>query len=161
MEAKPVWCPHHFYGWSIYSLQSDTSIGNETVLYHLSLWAKSRSRQKTTLGSLNSTSERYGRGLVYPWGFQLSPPPRRQNGGTNIQAAGIKPFEDCINTCEVQQMRSTCAYFTWTNKIIWIRIDRALVNTLWYDPFDFSQVIYMANSLSNHTALIIDTPSCP
>ncbi|KAJ8427433.1 hypothetical protein Cgig2_005277 [Carnegiea gigantea] len=41
------------------------------------------------------------------------------------------------------------------------RIDRALVNTLWYDQFDFSQVIYMANSLSNHTALIIDTPSYP
>ncbi|KAJ8419838.1 hypothetical protein Cgig2_030549 [Carnegiea gigantea] len=58
-------------------------------------------------------------------------------------------------------MRSIGPYFTWTNRTIWTRIDRALVNTLWYDQFDFSQVIYLANSLSDHTALIIDTPNCP
>ena len=51
-------------------------------------------------------------------------------GGINIQAAEIKPFKDCISTCEVQEMRSISPYFTWTNKTIWTRIDRALVNTL-------------------------------
>jgi len=32
--------------------------------------------------------------------------------GTNIQAAEIKPFEEYINTCEVQELRSTGPYFT-------------------------------------------------
>ena len=40
-------------------------------------------------------------------------------------------------------------------------MDRAFVNALWYDVFDFSQVVYMANSLSDHSAVIIDTPKCP
>ena len=33
-------------------------------------------------------------------------------GGTDIHAAEIKPFEDCINTCEVQELRSVGLYFT-------------------------------------------------
>ena len=82
-------------------------------------------------------------------------------GGTEITAAEIRPLNDCINTCEVQELRSIGPYYTWTNKSIWTRIDRAFVNALWYDLFDFCQVIYMANSLSDHTALIIDSPKCP
>jgi len=82
-------------------------------------------------------------------------------GGTDIQAVEIKPFEECINTCEIQELRSVGPYFTWTNKTIWTRIDRVFINALWYDQFDFSQVIDMANSLSDHTAMVIDTPSYP
>jgi len=57
-------------------------------------------------------------------------------------------------------MRSIGPYFTWINKTIWTRMDRAFVNALWYDVFDFSQVVYMANSLSDHSAVVIDTPKC-
>ena len=53
--------------------------------------------------------------------------------GTDIQAAEIQPFEECINICEIQKMRSIGPYFIWTNKTIWIRINRAFVNTPWYD----------------------------
>ena len=98
---------------------------------------------------------------MYPQGFQLCPQARWQKRGAVIQAVETKPFEDCINTCEVHELRSIGPYFTWTNRTIWIRIDRALVNTLWYDQCAFSQVVYMANSSSDHTALIIDTPSYP
>ena len=62
---------------------------------------------------------------------------------------------------EVYELRSIGPYFTWTNRIIWTKIDRALVNTLWYNQYAFSQVVYMANSLSNYIALVMDTPSCP
>ena len=80
-------------------------------------------------------------------------------GGMEIHTDKIKPLNDYINKCEVQELRSIGPYFTWTNKIVWTRIDRAFVNTLWYDLFDFSQVVYMTNSLSDHTALVIDTSS--
>lgn len=52
-------------------------------------------------------------------------------------------------------------YFSWTNKTVWTRINRVFANVYWYDLFGFSQVIYMANSLSDHTTLIIDTSGCP
>ncbi|KAJ8420343.1 LOW QUALITY PROTEIN: hypothetical protein Cgig2_012108 [Carnegiea gigantea] len=81
--------------------------------------------------------------------------------GTEIHAAEIRPLNDCINTCEVQELRSIGPYYTPTNKTVWTRIDRAFINALWYDLFDFSQVIYMANSLSDHIALVIDSPKCP
>ena len=58
-------------------------------------------------------------------------------------------------------MRCSDSYFSWTNKTIWMRIDRAFVNAYWYDQYDFSQAICMANSLSDHTVLIIDSPDCP
>ncbi|KAJ8421597.1 hypothetical protein Cgig2_020786 [Carnegiea gigantea] len=57
-------------------------------------------------------------------------------------------------------MQSKGPHFSWTNKTIWTRIDRVFVNVYWYELFGFSQVIYMANSLSDHAAMIIDTPGC-
>ncbi|KAJ8425576.1 hypothetical protein Cgig2_003074 [Carnegiea gigantea] len=74
-------------------------------------------------------------------------------GGTKIQDYEVKPFMECINSSELQEMRSRGPYFTWTNKTVWARIDRAFISTYWYDHFDFSQVTYMANSLSNRTPM--------
>ena len=82
-------------------------------------------------------------------------------GGTDIQDSEIKSFADCISTCELQEMHCKGPYFSWTNKIIWTRIDRVFVNVYWYDLYGFSQVTYMANVLSDHTALVIDTPGGP
>ncbi|KAJ8419905.1 hypothetical protein Cgig2_028769 [Carnegiea gigantea] len=65
------------------------------------------------------------------------------------------------NVEKIQEMRSGGPYFTWINKIIWTRIDRVFVNAYWYDQFDFSQAIYMANSFSDHRTMVIDTPGYP
>ncbi|KAJ8436727.1 hypothetical protein Cgig2_027398 [Carnegiea gigantea] len=40
-------------------------------------------------------------------------------------------------------------------------MDRVFVNTYWFDHLDFSQVNYMANSLLDHTPMVIDFPGCP
>ncbi|KAJ8419599.1 hypothetical protein Cgig2_000942 [Carnegiea gigantea] len=61
-------------------------------------------------------------------------------GGTDIQDVEIKPFEECINTCEIQQMRSIGRCFTWTNKTIWTRIDRAFTRDYGYLPLVASQL---------------------
>jgi len=53
------------------------------------------------------------------------------------------------------------AFYTWTNKQIWSRIDRALHNSLWLDMFDFTHVSYQAHSLSYHTPIVLDFPVCP
>ncbi|KAJ8419763.1 hypothetical protein Cgig2_030065 [Carnegiea gigantea] len=72
-------------------------------------------------------------------------------GGIEVQLHEIQSFSECITACELHE----------TNTTIWTRIDRAFVNAYWFNPFDFCQVLYIANSLSDHTALVMDFPWCP
>ncbi|KAJ8444130.1 LOW QUALITY PROTEIN: hypothetical protein Cgig2_029905 [Carnegiea gigantea] len=83
--------------------------------------------------------------------------PGDRMGGTDVQFHEIKNFSDCIITCEL----SNGPYYTYTNKTIWTRIDRVLVNTYWYNTFDICQLNYMANSLSDHTAMVLSFPWYP
>ena len=39
-------------------------------------------------------------------------------GGTNIQDAKVRQFEECIRVCDIQEMQSRGSYFSWTNKTI-------------------------------------------
>ncbi|KAJ8420995.1 hypothetical protein Cgig2_023909 [Carnegiea gigantea] len=75
-------------------------------------------------------------------------------GGTEVQLHEVQSLDDCSTKCELQE-------YTWTNKTIWARIDRAFVNAYWYSLFDFCQVIYMVNTLSDHNALVMDFSWCP
>ena len=82
-------------------------------------------------------------------------------GVIEVESHEVKSFRECITICELQEIRSTGPYYTWTNKTVWIRINRALVNAYWLNPFSFSQVTYMPNALLDHTALVVDFPWCP
>ncbi|KAJ8437171.1 hypothetical protein Cgig2_010932 [Carnegiea gigantea] len=53
------------------------------------------------------------------------------------------------------------AFFTWTNKTIWSRIDRALHNELWYEGFAYTHVHCMTQGLSNHTPVTMNFPHFP
>jgi len=55
---------------------------------------------------------------------------RDRIGGTEIQDFEIRPFADCLATCELQELRYRGPYFSWTNKTIWSRIDQVFTNTL-------------------------------
>ena len=82
-------------------------------------------------------------------------------GGTEVKLHEIQSFDECITTCELQEIRSNGPYYTWTNKTIWTRIDRAFVNTFWFNAFDICHLTYMANSLSDYTASVLDFSRCP
>ncbi|KAJ8422406.1 hypothetical protein Cgig2_013226 [Carnegiea gigantea] len=58
-------------------------------------------------------------------------------------------------------MSSSGSYYSWTNKSIWSRIDRAFINSYWHDQFDFTQSRYLAMGLSDHTSLLIHLPTAP
>ncbi|KAJ8419933.1 hypothetical protein Cgig2_011572 [Carnegiea gigantea] len=60
----------------------------------------------------------------------------------------------------LQEFYYVGAFFSWTNKLIWSRTDRALHNGFWYDMFDFTYVTYQAHSLLDHTPIILDFPNC-
>ncbi|KAJ8419273.1 hypothetical protein Cgig2_021084 [Carnegiea gigantea] len=82
-------------------------------------------------------------------------------GGTDIHAHKVRPFADCLTACDLTEMRCRGPYYTWTNKTVWSRIDRVFINPYWCEPFGYSQVSYKANVLSNHTAMVIEPPTCP
>ncbi|KAL9244383.1 hypothetical protein vseg_018163 [Gypsophila vaccaria] len=56
--------------------------------------------------------------------------------GSEVQMAEIEPFRKCVNECDLVDMKSTGAFFTWNNKQsgdhrVFSRIDRVLVNGAW------------------------------
>ncbi|KAJ8419339.1 LOW QUALITY PROTEIN: hypothetical protein Cgig2_024014 [Carnegiea gigantea] len=57
-------------------------------------------------------------------------------------------------------MKWTGAYYSWTNKRVWSRIDRVFTNVLWYETMDYTQAHYLSNSLSNHTPMLVMFQFC-
>ncbi|XP_074305957.1 uncharacterized protein LOC141641186 [Silene latifolia] len=58
--------------------------------------------------------------------------------GKPVKDAEMIPFQDMLDICELQDMKTTGAFFTWTNKQpsetrVFSRIDRVVVNTAWVD----------------------------
>jgi len=52
-------------------------------------------------------------------------------------------------------MRILGAIFNWTNKHIWSKIDRAIINMDFYSLYDFVQAEFMNTRLSNHTPILL------
>ncbi|KAJ8425485.1 hypothetical protein Cgig2_023901 [Carnegiea gigantea] len=76
-------------------------------------------------------------------------------GGGDVLLQDIKDMNEFMDSCEMHEMRSIGPYYSWTNKTIMSRIDRALINEMWSIHFNFTQVRYKANSLSDHTPLVV------
>jgi len=87
--------------------------------------------------------------------------PGERIGGNAVTESEMAAFGDCLAQCGLQEFSYTGAFFMWTNKVIWSRIDRALHNTLWYDIFDFTHVTYQPQGLSDHSPISLDFPTCP
>lgn len=75
--------------------------------------------------------------------------------------ADIRDMRHFMDTNELEELRSMGAYYSWTNKTVYSRIDRALVNVYWHEAFSFTQVRYDNQSLSDHTNLLIKFPDSP
>ncbi|KAJ8426938.1 hypothetical protein Cgig2_012898 [Carnegiea gigantea] len=82
-------------------------------------------------------------------------------GGINVTEGEIKDFAACIQHCGLQEFRFEGAFFTWTNKQVWSRIDRALHNGFWYACHDFTHVHYRPQGPSDHTPIILSFPHYP
>ncbi|KAJ8420904.1 hypothetical protein Cgig2_013561 [Carnegiea gigantea] len=55
----------------------------------------------------------------------------------------------------------TGAYYTWTNKTIWSKIDRVFINDCWHDVFYYTIAKYLSSGLSDHAPVIIQFPDSP
>ena len=82
-------------------------------------------------------------------------------GGDAVTDRDVQEFTSFLNQTGLCEMRNIGAYYSWSNKTIWSRIDRSLINTLWHATFDFTQMHYLANSLLDHTPLLLHFPTSP
>lgn len=53
--------------------------------------------------------------------------------GRPVTMSTIREFRDCVDICDLQELKSPRAYFTWNNKKkrenrVYSRIDRVLIN---------------------------------
>ncbi|KAJ8429857.1 hypothetical protein Cgig2_023094 [Carnegiea gigantea] len=76
-------------------------------------------------------------------------------GGNEVADHELEDLNNLFHTCELQEMRWTGDYYSWTNKTIWSRIDRVLINAYWFEPFDFTLTHYLTNGLSDHAPMLI------
>ena len=79
-------------------------------------------------------------------------------GGDEVQDSEVREHAECIKYCELPEMRSFGSYYSWSNKgrngkRLWSRIDRASTNLEWYNIFEFAQVDYMVEGISNRCPL--------
>ncbi|KAJ8419375.1 hypothetical protein Cgig2_022175 [Carnegiea gigantea] len=65
-------------------------------------------------------------------------------GGNEVTYHDIQELSSFMEACEVLEMPSSGAFFTWTNKSIWSRIDRVFINTK-----------YLPLGLSDHSPILI------
>ena len=66
-----------------------------------------------------------------------------------------------MDAYDLHELQTTGSYYTWTNRTVWSRLDRALMNAYWYAEFDFTHAQNLPMVLSDHTPLIlrfVDTP---
>ena len=81
-------------------------------------------------------------------------------GGNNVVDSEIKEFAECIEACELWELRTIGAHFTWTNKTIWSRFDRVFVNHYWHAVFEYVQAEYLAPHISYHSPIYVYFPHC-
>ncbi|XP_023879438.1 uncharacterized protein LOC111991860 [Quercus suber] len=72
----------------------------------------------------------------------------------------MKLFRDTINSCGLRDMGYCGSDFTWSQKLGtkgWVRecLDRAFVSTDWTGMFRTTKIFHVANSVSNHSMLIL------
>jgi len=74
-------------------------------------------------------------------------------GGNTVSDYDIQELSNFMEECEVLEMPSSGAFFTWTNKTIWSSIDRVFINNLGHEEFDYTLAKYLPQELSDHTPI--------
>ena len=82
-------------------------------------------------------------------------------GGDEVTTHDTSELSTLLEHSELHELRSMGAYYSWTNKQVWSRIDRAFINDHWCGTFDYTHSLYRANGLSNHAPILLQFPNAP
>ncbi|VFQ76078.1 unnamed protein product [Cuscuta campestris] len=80
-------------------------------------------------------------------------------GGNPVSWEEVRPFQDCLNLCGLEDLPFEGPRFTWTNnqdydKRIYSKLDRVLGNINWMCNFDY-KVYFKERGISDHSPMII------
>ncbi|XP_074305909.1 uncharacterized protein LOC141641134 [Silene latifolia] len=89
--------------------------------------------------TLKEISNDYNDPWLWLWDFNTIMSPVERLGG-NTTDAEMARFQDCVSICGMEDIPSTGALFTWSNKQnpsarVYSRLDRAMGNQDWLDMF--------------------------
>lgn len=80
--------------------------------------------------------------------------------GSVVQWHEIRDFQECVNTCGVQDIKAIGSFFTWNNKHeadtrVFSRIDRLLVNDDWLIQFPNAYAYFMPEGTYDHCPCVV------
>ncbi|XP_074314866.1 uncharacterized protein LOC141651037 [Silene latifolia] len=80
--------------------------------------------------------------------------------GGNVTDAEAIPFQQCIDDCNLSDMKATCAFYTWNNKQpletrIYSRLDRVFVNHEWTVNLPDYYANFLPEGHFDHTPCVI------
>ncbi|KAL0920848.1 hypothetical protein M5K25_007863 [Dendrobium thyrsiflorum] len=79
-----------------------------------------------------------------------------RKGGVFPKLSSMEEFGNMIMDCSLLDIGFIGSNFTWNNKRLWQRLDRALFNQLWIDNWSLTTVEHLSRSLSDHCPLLIN-----
>jgi len=80
-------------------------------------------------------------------------------GGNEVADHELEDLSCFTEMCEIHEINWSGSYYSWTNKTIINRIDRAFCNIYWWDTFDFTHNKYLANAFSDHDPQLLLFPT--
>ncbi|XP_060974657.1 uncharacterized protein LOC115696494 [Cannabis sativa] len=80
--------------------------------------------------------------------------------GKKVKYSEATDFIECVNCCQLEDIKFRGSYFTWSNKRqgnerIWSKIDRVLANKKWMDLYPNAEAVFMVEGLFDHTPVIV------
>ncbi|XP_062083463.1 uncharacterized protein LOC133789709 [Humulus lupulus] len=69
-------------------------------------------------------------------------------------------LRDCMNTCQMEDLKYSGCFYTWTNKQrpedrVYSKIDRAMVNIKWTDQYPNSEAVFLPEGIFDHSPILI------
>lgn len=63
---------------------------------------------------------------------------KNERHGSSVSLAEVHYFRQCVDSCDLQDLKATGPFFTWTNKQLGVnrvcsKIDRVLIHSIWLD----------------------------
>ncbi|KAJ4842985.1 hypothetical protein Tsubulata_036399 [Turnera subulata] len=77
-------------------------------------------------------------------------------GSTTSLRRCCRRFQNCMDTCSLEDLGYQGPQFTWHRGLVWERLDRALANQSWLQTFPSAQVFHLPTLCSDHCPLLID-----
>ncbi|KAL2929536.1 Craniofacial development protein 2 [Bienertia sinuspersici] len=80
--------------------------------------------------------------------------------GAVVRWNEVHPMLECMNHCELEDMRATGRFFTWSNKQegdkrVLSKIDKAMCNKSWWSAFPTAETLFLPENSFDHTPLMI------